>query len=185
MVLNEEQLIEGIKQRDRQCQSEFYNRHASALYGIALRYTESDDNAKDVLQDAFIRIFDSIEQYNGTGVVRAWMSRIVVNEALTVYKQKKRRLIQSIDAAETQMELKDESIVVSDMLTHEILLQFIQELSEGYRVVFNLHEMEGYSHDEIAEMLNCSPSTSRSQLFKAKNLLRKKINDFNDKEERI
>ena len=185
MVLTEEQLIQGIKRGNSKCQSLFYNQHASALYAIALRYTQSEDDAKDVLQEAFIKIFENIEQYSGFGAIRAWMTRIVINQALRMFQQKKKYLLQTIDDYDSPIELKDESIAASDMLTHEILLQFIHELSDGYRMVFNLCEIEGYSHDEIAKMLNCSTSTSRTQLFKAKNLLRRKINDFQEMEKKI
>lgn len=184
MVLNEEQLIEGIKRGDSQCQSLFYNKHASSLYGMVLRYTRSEDDAKDVLQDAFIRIFDNIEQYSGKGAIGAWMTRIVINQALKLYQQRQRHQMMSLDD-ENQEEIKDESIVVSDILTHEMLLGFIRDLPDGYRMVFNLCEIEGYSHEEVAKMLNCTASTSRSQLSKAKNSLRKKINDFNEKETKI
>lgn len=184
MVLNEEQLIEGIKRGDGQCQSLFYKKHASFLYGMALRYTRSEDDAKDVLQDAFIKIFDSIKQYSGKGAVGAWMTRIVINQALKLYQQQKKHPMLSLDD-ENQQEINDESIVVSDMLTHEMLLGFIRDLPDGYRMVFNLCEIEGYSHEEIAEILNCTASTSRSQLSKAKHSLRKKINNFNEKETRI
>ena len=185
MVLTEEQLIEGIKRGNSKCQSLFYSQHAPILFGIALRYTESDTEAKEVLQEAFIKVFENIEQYCGTGIVRAWMSRVVVNQALKLYHRKRRHEFLELDDEKNQTELIDESVVDSDMLTHEILLQFIDELSDGYRMVFNLCEIEGYSHDEIAKILSCSAATSRSQLFKAKNILRKKINDFLEKEERI
>ena len=185
MVLTEEQLIKGIKRGNSKCQTLFYNQHAPVLYGIALRYTESETEAKEVLQEAFIKVFENIEQYSGTGIVRAWMSRIVVNQALKLYHRKKKHDFLAIDDEKNQMELIDESVTDSDMLTHEILLQFINELSDGYRMVFNLCEIEGYSHEEIAKTLNCSASTSRSQLFKAKKILQRKINDFHEKEKRI
>ncbi|MDR0368938.1 MAG: RNA polymerase sigma factor [Bacteroidales bacterium] len=183
MVFNEEKLIEGVKRGNSQCQSLFYNKYASLLYGMALRYTQSDDDAKDVLQEAFIKIFDNIEQYSGKGAIGAWMVRIVINQALKLYQWRQRHLMLSLDD-ENYPEIKDESIVVSDTLSHEMLLNFIRELPEGYRMVFNLCEIEGYSHEEVAEILNCSASTSRSQLSKAKNTLRKKINDFNERETR-
>ena len=185
IVLTEEQLIKGIKRGNSKCQSLFYNQHASALYGIARRYTQSEDDAKDVLQEAFIKIFDNIEQYSGCGVIRAWMTRIVVNQALRMHQQKKAHLFQTIDDDDNPMELMDKTIAVSDVLTHEILLQFIHELPEGYQMVFNLCEIEGYSHDEVAEMLNYNASTSRSQLFRAKSLLRKKIDNFHEMEKKI
>ena len=184
MVLNEEQLIEGITRGDSRCQSLFYKQHAPFLYGMALRYTPSPEDAKDVLQEAFIKIFDNIEHYNGIGVIKAWMTRIVINQALKLYKRQKIRQMLSLDD-ENQEEVGDESVVDSDMLTHEILLRFIQELPDGYRMVFNLCEIEGYSHEEVAQMLACSTSNSRAQLAKAKRVLRKKINDFNEKEKRI
>ena len=175
MDLNEEQIIEGCKAKDCRCQALLYKQNASMLYGMALRYCAFEDDAKDVLHDAFLKIFESIEQYNGKGTFRAWMMRVVVNEATDLYRRRKQTELFD----DFEEEIMDNSVVVSDMLKHEILLKFIQELPDGYRVIFNLCEVEGYSQTEAAEILNWNPSTCRSQLFKAKNALRKRVEEFN------
>ncbi len=184
MALNEEQIIEGSKVKDSRSQALLYKQYAPFLYGMALRYTKSVQDAQDILQEAFVRIFDNIEQYSGKGTIQGWMTRIVINQALKLHKsQSKHPIIDSYD--DYQEEIPDHSVIESDKLTHEILLGFIRDLPNGYRIVFNLCEIEGYSYDEVAEMLNCTPSTCRSQLFKAKNALRKRVNDFNEKEKRL
>jgi RNA polymerase sigma-70 factor (ECF subfamily) len=183
MVLDEERVIDGCKVRDGRSQALLYKEYAPMLFGIALRYTPSDDDAKDVLQDAFLKIFDSIGQYSRKGSLRAWMTRIVINQALNLYQFRNRQVMENYDDYEDG--LMDKSVIEPDMLTHEILLGFIQDLSDGYRMVFNLCEIEGYSHDEIAKMMGCSASTCRSQLFKAKNILRKRIEEFNKNEKQL
>jgi RNA polymerase sigma-70 factor (ECF subfamily) len=181
MVLNEEEILEGCKLRDNKSQALLYEQHASALFGTALRYSLCGADAQDILQEAFLNIFDNIGQYSGKGSIRAWMVRIVINEALNEYKLRaKNPATDSYDDYEDG--IKDSSVIESDSLTHEILLEFIQNLPDGYRMVFNLCEIEGYSSEEVAKMLNCNASTCRSQLVKAKDALRKKVNEFNKKE---
>jgi RNA polymerase sigma-70 factor (ECF subfamily) len=183
MVLDEERIINGCKRRDSQSQALLYKEYAPMLFGMALRYTPCEDDAKDVLQDAFLTIFDSMRQYDGRGSIRAWMTRIVINEALKLHQLQNKYLMENFDDFEEI--ITDSSVVVSDMITHENLLKFIQELADGYRSVFNLCEIEGYTSDEAAKMLGCSPSTCRSQLFKAKNILRKRIEEFDNNEKTI
>jgi len=178
MDLNEEEIIKGCKAKNSRCQALLYEQNASALFGMALRYCPYEDDAKDILHDAFLNIFESIGQYNGEGTFRAWMTRIVVNQALSLHRR--RKMMDNFDDFEE--EIMDSSVVVSDMLTHEILLKFVQELPDGYRMVFNLCEIEGYTQAEAAEMLNSNPSTCRSQLLKAKIALRKRVNEFNKNE---
>jgi RNA polymerase sigma-70 factor (ECF subfamily) len=181
MVAEEVHIIEGCKKKDGKSQSLLYKKHAAFLYGVALRYTKKQEEAQEVLQDAFIKIFDNIGQYTGMGALRAWMQRIVINQALKVYKVESHRP-QMIDFDDYAEYITDESIGNGDLLHHEILLQFIRELPQGYQLVFNMYEIEGYSHEEIAGMLKCTTVSCRSQLFKAKKALRKKIEDFEEKE---
>jgi len=180
MDLNEKQIIDGCKARNSHSQALLYKGYASALFGMACRYTPCEADAEDVLHDAFLKIFENIGQYNGKASIRAWMVKIVINEALTLHKSRNMHPTENFDDYEE--EITDYSVTESDMLTHEILLKFIQDLPHGYRMAFNLCEIEGYSYEEVAKMLNCTASTCRSQLFKAKNILREKVNEFNKKE---
>ena len=184
MILSQEQIIENCKNKDSKSQSLLYKQYAPFLYGISLRYTKNEDDAKDVLQEAFIRIFEYIEQYKGIGSIQGWMTRIVINQALKLYQENsKKPVLESFD--DYQEIIVDSSVVESDRIGHKILLGFIRDLPHGYRTVFNLCEIEGYSYDEVAKIMNCTPSTCRSQLFKAKNALRKKVNEFNESENKI
>ena len=179
-MLDEADIINGCIKGDSKCQSLLYQKYSRLLYGTALRYTRCEEDAQDVLQDAFLRIFDTIKQYKGSGKFVSWMTKIVINQALKLYQQQKKFAIE--DYEEYQDSIKDDSIVDSDVLSHEVLLGFIRDLPEGYRMVFNLCEIEGYSYEEVAQMLGCSNSTGRSQLFKAKKVLQKKIIQFTNKD---
>jgi RNA polymerase sigma-70 factor (ECF subfamily) len=157
------------------------------MYGVAFRYTKSAEEAQDLLQEAFLIIFDNIEQYTGKGQLGSWMRRIVVNEALKWYK-KRAKQPQMLSYDDYESTIGEELVMDTEYdeeHTREVLLGFIRELPQGYKMVFNLYEIEGYSYKEIAEKLNCTMTTCRSQLSKAKNILRKKINDFNEQQKKI
>jgi len=170
--LTEEQLIKGCVQNDVACQRLLFERYAGKLMTICLRYSCDKPEAEDMLQDAFIKIFSHIRQYKSEGSFEGWMKRIVVNCALKTIQKKKTRFIEisNHDAAAPQ----SDSFVLSS-LTEDELIKMISSLPDGYRIVFNLYVMEGYSHDEIAEMLGIQAATSRSQLVKARKLLQKQI----------
>ncbi|MDR2410391.1 MAG: RNA polymerase sigma factor [Bacteroidales bacterium] len=168
------------KIKDNQSQSLLYKHYSPYLYGMALRYTRTKEDAQDVLQDTFLAIFDNMGQYSGKGPIRAWMTRIVINQALSLRYVSKDIIFENYD--DHAEEIADNTVVESDTFAHEILLGFIRDLPRGYQLVFNLCGIEGYSYNEVAKMLKCSSSTCRTQFFKAKNVLRKRINDFNEKE---
>lgn len=180
MDAKEEEIIEGCLKKDKKYMELLYKRYSSKLYNCALRYTKKVEDAEDVLQDAFIQIFEHMNQYNGKGTFMGWMKTIVINQALMLYRKNLQYLqFQSGDYEEIKENIKDGSIIQNDFLTHKLLLDLIQNLPDGYRMVFNMHEIEGFSYDEIAVFLNCAPSTCRSQLFRAKRILQEKINTFN------
>ncbi|MBO4580890.1 MAG: sigma-70 family RNA polymerase sigma factor [Bacteroidales bacterium] len=179
--MNEAQLVKECIKGNEQCRTMLYNQYSKVLYGIALRYTSGQEDAKDVLQEAFISIFNHLHQFNGTGSLQAWMSRIVINQALKLYQVNKKAFpVENYE--DYQEQISDISITDSDKLSYNVLLGFIRELPDGYRMVFNLCEIEGYSYDEVSGILHCSNATCRSQLFKAKNALRKKVVEFTKKE---
>ena len=140
---------------------------------VCLRYASGKQDAEDILQEAFVIIFRSLHQYRGEGALDQWMKRIVINCALRWIEKKKIRFSNISSYEATDVTLNDADALSS--LSEEELLLLICELPNGYRIVFNLYVMEGYSHSEIAEMLNIKPVTSRSQLLQAKRWLQQKI----------
>ncbi len=142
---------------------------------VCLRYANDQMEAEDMLQEGFVRIFNNIHQFKFEGSFEGWMRRIVVNVALK-HLQKKR--IQFSEIKENSQDTPSLNASVFSHLGEEFLLKLISELPTGYRIVFNMNAIEGYSHEEIAEQLNIQSSTSRSQLVKARKLLQQKILDM-------
>jgi RNA polymerase sigma factor (sigma-70 family) len=172
--LTDEELIRGCKKEDPSCQREVFNRYASRMLGVSQRYARNNADAEDILQDAFIKVFDKIGQFKSEGSFEGWIRKIVVNTALKKYT------LTRYEKEVTGYELKDKDEQVIHPasyadLTKKELMQLINDLPDGYRVVFNLYVVEGYAHEEIAGMLNIQPSTSRSQLVKARTMLQKNI----------
>ncbi len=171
--MTEREIIQGCKKQRPACQRELVLRYSSMLLGICQRYLGQRDNARDVLQEAFIQIFRYLPSYQATGSFEGWMKRIVVTTALQHLRKSYRHREQ------TQEELPDQAFVdpaVYNQLAAAELVGIIRNLPDGFRVVFNLYAIEGYSHQEIAQMLEISESTSRSQLARARKWLQKRIN---------
>jgi RNA polymerase sigma-70 factor (ECF subfamily) len=143
------------------------------MMGVCLRYTNDRETARDLLQDGFVKVYSSIDSYTGVGSFEGWMRKIFVNCALE-YLRKSDVLREAIDLDNTAELANSDSSVVSDMSASE-LLTLIGELPTGFRTVFNLFAIEGFSHKEIGELLNITESTSRSQYTRAKQLLQRKI----------
>lgn len=139
---------------------------------ICLRYAASRDEAREILNDAFVKIFSRIDRYTGQGAFKIWLGRVVVNTAIDRYRALCRERV-----AEPPDETApvDCSPSVLDYLYHEDLIQLVQQLPPSYRLAFNLHVVEGYTHDEIAEMLNIQVGTSKTNLMKAKEKLKRLI----------
>jgi len=170
--LTEEQLIKGCIQQDMECQRMLFEQYAGRMMTICLRYSCDQPEAEDILQEAFIKIFSHLSQYKFQGSFEGWMKRIVVNCALKMI-QKKRIQFSEIHSQELISTQPDPDALSN--LTEDELLKLISNLPDGYRIVFNLSVMEGYNHDEIAALLGIQPTTSRSQLVKARRLLQKQI----------
>ena len=183
MYASEEEIIAGCIKKDIKYMELLYKQYASKLFNCALRYTKNKEDAEDVLQDAFIQIFEHMKQYNGKGTFQGWMTTIVINQAFMLYRKNiKQSKYQLVDFEDYKDTMKDTSVVQHDFLSHQLLLEMIQNLPDGYRMVFNMHEIEGFSFDEIEKELHCTPTTCRTQLFRAKKLLQEKINQLNDKQ---
>ena len=169
------QLVERIRQKDQRAMSQFYQMYVEELSSVCYRYVPSRSDAKDVLQNSFVKIFTLLPtiDYVGEEALRAWMKRVVVNEALGFLRKQKKLLFVVQTAAEADR--IDDTEPQSEQISPEELHQMISELPDGYRTVINLYVFEDYTHKQIAELLGISESTSASQLYYAKRLLAKKI----------
>ncbi len=178
--LTTDQIIQGCRQGHSSCQKALVDRYSQLLFTICLRYMRDETKSKDVLQEAFIRIFKSLKNFDpDKGSLQAWMKKITVNMALKTLNKKK--LQYSGFTVEINDALSVEPSALDNMQAAD-LLKIVQSLPEGYRHVFNLSVIEGYSHKEIAELLKIEEASSRSNLSRAKQLLRKKLNAFQKNE---
>lgn len=172
--VEDNELIQGCLRQDQKYQEAIFRRYAGKLLVVSLRYARHRMEAEDILQDAFIRIFDHIDQFQGKGSLEGWMRRIVVNTALKNIDKKS--FSNEIIGLETTAEDTSGALPsVFSQLHEEELLQLIQQLPDGYRIVFNMYAIEGYSHAEISALLGIQESTSRSQLVKARKMLQSQI----------
>ena len=167
---NEDELIKGCVRRERNAQKRLYDTFSSKMYALCCRYVKDSMEAEDVLVTAFTKILDRIDQYKGEGSFEGWIRRVVVNEALTYLRRNRSMYIETeLEAADREPDYQH----ISDHLEAEDLMNMIQELPAGYRIVFNLYAIDGYSHKEIADQLNISENTSKSQLSRARVFLQK------------
>ncbi|MFD0963160.1 RNA polymerase sigma factor [Pseudofulvibacter geojedonensis] len=174
-----EQLIIKCGKQDVQAQGAIYKLYASKLFTLCLKYSKNYPEAEDNLQDAFLTIFKKIKQYKNNGSFEGWMKRIVINTALQRYrKEGVLDVIKDDNIKEEPVEVDTEDVSI------DYLLQLIQELPDRYRLVFNLYVLDGYSHKEIAVMLNISVGTSKSNLSRARLILKERIeeNQFKNKQ---
>ena len=155
-----------------------YRRHVRYLSALCSRYITEDEDIKDVLQESFIKIFTSLDsfKYRGEGSLKAWMTKITLNETLKFVRNNSRLPINSIDDKDTNIADGD-SMETEDIPT-DVLHRFIRELPDGYRTVFNLYVIDDKSHKEIAQLLGIKENTSASQLHKAKSMLAQKIKHY-------
>lgn len=165
-------LIAQCKKQDRKAQEKLYHEFSGKFFTLCLKYSNNYEQAKDNLQEGFIKIFTNISQYNGKGTFEGWMTRIMINTSLKAYhRQASTYLTLNEDIPEEpEVEIDEERELPVDFL-----IQMIQELPERYRHVFNLYVMEGYSHREIADLLKISVGTSKSNLARARMKLKEKI----------
>lgn len=166
-------LVNRCQKGDRQAQNELYRRFRRMLFGVCLRYAGSREEAEDLLQESFLRIYTDLYQYQPTGELGAWCRKVAVNVALQ-HLRKKKRLFPVVDLEQVP-DLYEEEIDLFSENRAKALLHLVQKLPDGYRLVFNLHVMEGLTHPEIAEYLEISVNTSKSQLSRSKTLLRKML----------
>jgi RNA polymerase sigma-70 factor (ECF subfamily) len=168
----ETELIEKCLRNDRQAQHALYKMYAGKMYSLCCRYVKDRMEAEDVLVTAFTKIFERIGQYKGEGSFEGWIRRVMVNESLT-YLRKHKNMYLETDIEEASREPNYQQL--ENQLEAEDLIKLIEELPSGYRMVFNLYAIDGYSHQEIAEQLGISENTSKSQLSRARALLQRRL----------
>lgn len=174
--MNEKQLIEGCRKGDRLAQKELYEMFSRKMMGVCLRYSNDRETARDLLQDGFIKVFLNIGTYSGMGSFEGWMRRIFVNCALEHLR--KADILREASDLDNSAELIEPQASVTDRLSAEELMELVRRLPAGFRTVFNLFAIEGYSHREIGALLNITESTSRSQYTRARQLLQRTIKDL-------
>ena len=171
-MTEEYELIKGCIRQDARCQRMLFDRYAGKMMSVCLRYANDAMEAEDMIQDAFIKVFQYLGQFKFEGAFEGWIRRIVVNTAIR-HLEKKKMHFKDIDESSSHTPQIDAQAYTH--LGESDLMRLISQLPDGYRMVFNLNAIEGYSHEEIGEMLNIQPGTSRSQLVKARKMLQHQI----------
>ncbi len=175
-TISETDLINGCIRGDRQMQEELYNRFAGKMYAVCLRYANNADDAQDLLQDGFIKVFRNLHRFRAEGSFEGWVRRVFINSSIEHFRKKSLQLSKVSEKEEET--IGDTDTTALDDLAEKDIVKLIQELSPGYRTVFNLYVVEGYSHKEIGEKLGISEGTSKSQLARARSILQKKVAQY-------
>lgn len=180
--MTEIELVELCLKGDELAQKKLYDQFSGQMMGVCYRYAKNRDEAYDMFQDGFIKVFEKLHMYNGKGPLGAWIRRTIVNNMLDELRRQKRQMnydenyradfLTHNDGWDDSFELDDD-----DPVSHQRILEMVQSLPKGYRTVFNLYAIEDYSHKEIAEMLGITESTSKTQYRKAKGHLREMIKE--------
>ena len=176
--ITESDLIVGCLEGNRRMQEELYRRFSPRMYAVCLRYAGNAEEAEDILQEGFIKVFKKLASFRREGSFEGWIRRIFVNTAIEHFRRK-RYLMPVTEKEENTIEGKYLSVL--DDLAARDIMALVQELSPGYRTVFNMYVVEGYTHKEIADMLGISEGTSKSQLSRAKVILQDMVKQFIDR----
>ncbi len=166
----EEDWIEGCRQGKAKSQEMLYKHYYGYAMSICLQYSKKEEENAEILNDAFFKVFTKISQYDKQQVFKSWLRKIIVNSAIDYYRKNNKNIHQSIDTI-TIPEQEISSDILAQLSANDIL-ELLQKLPENQRIVFNLYEIEGYSHEEIGEKLGMSSSVSRTNLFRAKQQLK-------------
>lgn len=169
-----QQLIEACKKNNVKAQSDLYKLFSSKVFGVCLKYSRNYTEAQDHLQDAFVTAFSKISQYKHKGSFEGWLKRIAINTALQQYRKTK----SVFEVVDDNIKDDTEIDIDHDNVSLDFLLQIIQQLPDRYRLVFNLYVLDDYSHKDIAQMLDISPGTSKSNLARARQILKTKIETY-------
>ncbi len=175
MFENLDHIIRGCQAGDPRAQRELYVHFKDKMFGVCLRYAGNYDDAQDIVQDGFVKIFEKIGQFRFEGAFEGWVRKVMVNTALEKYRMH----CQVININDGIKEVENTSVSdTGSEISVKELLQFVQQLSPKYRMVFNLYAIEGYSHKEISAMLNITEGTSKSNLSRARVILQEKVNKY-------
>ncbi|MFT3681587.1 MAG: RNA polymerase sigma factor [Ferruginibacter sp.] len=167
-------MIRGCISGDRKMQELLYQRYSPKMYAVCLRYSNNADDACDLLQDGFIKVYKNLEKYRGEGSFEGWIRRIFVNTSIEHFRRKT-KLTGITESQEKNIE--DKELSAFDSMAEKDIIKIIQQLSPGYRQVFNMYIIEGYTHKEIGDILGISEGTSKSQLARAKSILQKMVEE--------
>jgi RNA polymerase sigma-70 factor (ECF subfamily) len=170
-------IIDGCLKGDRKSQERLYTMFSKRMFGLCLQYADNQDDAADILQEGFIKVFRKLGQFGGKGSFEGWIRRIMINTALERYRSQV-RLYPLTDQTMKKDEMVDEEVF--ERLSAADLIRLVQELPPRYRMVFNLYAIEGYSHKEIGEMMGISVGTSKSNLSRARDILQQKVKQYFD-----
>ncbi len=178
--ITESDLISGCIDGNRRMQEELYRRFSPRMYAVCLRYAGNVEEAEDILQEGFIKIYKKLGSFRSEGSFEGWIRRIFVNTAIEHFRRK--RYLQPVTEKE-ESTLEGNYLSVLDNLAERDILELVQQLSPGYRTVFNMYVVEGYTHKEIGDILGISEGTSKSQLSRAKVILQQMVKKFIEEKE--
>lgn len=171
--MSDEQLARECSKQNRQAQKELYERYAGKMMGICLRYSRTKEEAQDIVQEGFVKVFGKIETWRGTGSLEGWMRKIMINIAIEQFRLKKDvKLLADMDTTVTD---RFNENVIMDKIGAKELLGILRAMPAGFRTIFNMFAIEGFTHKEIAEQLNITEGTSKSQYSRAKEYLQRAL----------
>jgi len=168
-----DELVTRCKANERKAQELLYKQFASKMLGVCMRYATDRMEAEDMLQNGFIKVFQKMEDYRGDGSFEGWIRRIMVHSSIEYYR-KYHKMVQLVDVEQAESQSSVDALATSKLAAND-LMALIQQLAPGYRIVFNLYAIEGYSHREIAEIAGISEGASKSQLSRARSVLKEQI----------
>lgn len=173
-----DQIIDKCKQGDRKAAGKIYEIFSAKMFAICIRFSKDRAEAEDLLQDGFIKIFDSIKQYSGKGSFEGWMKRIFINMALEKFRKD-----HPMQLVEEFPDVEDADIDENIQIPGEVLTEFVEQLPERYKMVFNLYVMEDMQHKDIAVSLGITEGTSKSNLARARDILKRKVKEYLEHEQ--
>lgn len=177
-MCNLDQIIDKCKQGNQRAAEQLYQMYAAKMFAVCIHLTKDRAEAEDTLQDGFIKIFDSIGQYTGKGSFEGWMKRIFINTALEKFRKNRQ-----VQLFEELPDVEDEDLGDAVSIPAEVLAGFVQDLPERYKLVFHLYVMEDMQHKEIASSLGITEGTSKSNLARAREILKRKVKEYLDHEQ--